>query len=184
MDTLYNLLLEPSKENLHFHSIHYFDDLIKKYPTDYQKIITYINEVYNYESPLIVKEKDWGSFMMERYTKNRIPEEFLEDILRFESEEFTLAVSSYFAQQKQSSYSTIIAKMMLKENTLNTVRDFKASMSDKQKANEMLSSIDGEINEIHERLRQDQNVFGNFKGYEQVKTARNKHKINIANYID
>jgi len=184
MDNLYEVLRVPDVSNLHLHSITYFDRIVEKYPHDYKNIIRYINDCFNYHSPLIIEENDWGVFLMNRFIVNNVPEEMRSALMKYECEDIVFGIFSFLAHQKQPIFTTLIAKQNLRINMLATMQNFSATTADKKNANEMVSNLDIEINEIFEKMRQAQKVFGNFKGYDNVKAAINKFKINIANYID
>lgn len=184
MENLYQVLQDTSIKNLHEHEIKYFDTTIEKYPNDYRKIIAYCNECFNYHSPLIVEEKDWGIFLMERFDANNLPEELHSALVLYESPEIVFAISSFLAHQKQPAFTTLIAKQNLRISMLSVMQGFGTSISDKKTANDAVTNLDNEINEIFERMRQDQKKFGNYKGYDAVKSARNKFKINIANFVE
>ena len=118
MQNLYELLRTPTVENLHFHLIRFFDEVIEKYPDDYESIITYINECYNYDSPFITDDKDWTLFLIERFRENQLKEELREAITKLEDEAIVFAISSYVAYQKQSTWVTFTAKQNLRVGML------------------------------------------------------------------
>lgn len=184
MDNLYQVLQDTSIKNLHDHEIKYFDSVIEEYPADYKKIITYSNECFNYRSPLIVEEKDWGIFLMERFRANNLPEDLYSALVLYESPEIVFAISSFLAHQKQPAFTTLIAKQNLRIDMLSVMQSFGKTTSEKKIANEAVTALDNEINDIFERMRQEQKKFGNYKGYDGVKSARNKFKINIANFVE
>lgn len=184
MENLYQVLQDTSIKNLHEHEIKYFDTVIEEYPSDYKKIIAYCNECFNYRSPLIVEEKDWGIFLMERFRANDLPEDLYSALVLYESPEIVFAISSFLAHQKQPAFTTLIAKQNLRISMLSVMQSFSNTITEKKTANEAVTSLDNEINEIFERLRQEQKKFGNYKGYDAVKSARNKFKINIANFVE
>lgn len=184
MQNLYEVLQDPTKEILRLHSIKYFDEIVEKHPSDYINIIRYINDCFNYHSVLLLEEKDWRSFLIERFYTNDLPEEILPGLVDYETGYFVLAISMFLEDQKQPVFTTLVAKQNLRVNMLATMQTPSATTNDKKNANEMVSSLDSEIAMIYEKFRQGQKVFGNFKGYDQFKTARNKHLINTAQFID
>ena len=184
MQNLYEVLKNPSIEVLRLHSIDCFDKVIETYPKHYKNIIRYMNDVFNYKSDLLLEEKDWQRFLMERFDENNIPDNLIEEIVHYESADVTYAMSSFLAMQKESIYTTYVFKQNLRMDMLSIMQKPSATTSDKKNANEMVSNLDIEINDIVEKLRNSQKVFGNFTGYDQVKSARNKHKINIAMLLD
>lgn len=184
MQNLYNLLSDPTQEKLKTHNIDYFDKVIEKYPDNYESIIIYINECFNFQSPLLIEEKEWGSFLRERFKANKLSEDLSSPILEYNSEEIVFAMASFIAYQKQPIWTTLVAKENLRINMLAVIQWHGANISDKQKANELLSVLDTEINDIRERLKQDNKVFGNYKGHEQIKVAKIRYNINIAHFID
>lgn len=184
MENLFEILQKPTKEILQRHSIKYFDKVIEKYPKYYKDIISYINECFNYHSDLLKEENDWGRFLMTRFEENMLPDSLIPDIIEFESEEITYAVSMFLADQKQPLFTTFAAKQNLRLSMLGVMQKSSSTTTDKKNANEMVSSLDIELNDILEKFRSSNKIFGNFVGYNKVKTARNKHLINAAQFID
>jgi hypothetical protein len=184
MQDLYTILLDPSPGNLKRQSIGYFNDLIKEYPTSCMRIITYINECFNYKSPLLTEEKDWGMFLRERFRANNIPEELRSGLIDYESKSIVTAIDAFLTHQKEPQFQTLIAKQNLRLSMLATIQKADASIGDKQKANELITSLDAEINQIYERMRQEQKKLGNYKGYDSVQAAKSKLKINISTFIN
>lgn len=184
MQNLYEVLQKPTKEILERHSIKYFDKVIEKYPKYYKDIIAYINDCFNYNSDLLLEEKEWSKFLMERFEENCLPDSLIDDIIQYDSEEITYAIAMFLAEQKQPLFATFTAKQNLRMQMLAIMQKSSSTTSDKKNANDMVSSLDIEINDILEKFRQGQKVFGDFKGYDQVKTARNRHKVNVAMFID
>jgi hypothetical protein len=184
MENLYQVLQDTSIKNLHDHEIKYFDTVIEKYPSDYKKIISYINECYNYHSPFLVDEKDWGLFLIERFRANNLSEDLRSALMEYESEEVVFAMASFLAHQKQSTWTTLVTKQDLRISMLAVMKKHGIPTKEKKDANELVSMLDIEINDIYERLKQEQKRFGNHKGYEQVKVAKNRFVINIAQFID
>lgn len=184
MQNLYEVLQHPTKDLLNLHSIKCFDVLIEKYPGHYKDIIAYINDVFNYNSPLLIEEKDWGKFLMERFEENNVHDSLFEDVINYESEAVVRAMSDFLEYQKQPLFTTYTAKQNLRLSMLGIMQRSSSTTTDKKNANEMVSSLDAEIAMIIEKFRQGQKIFGNFKGYDAVKTARNKHLINVAQFID
>lgn len=184
MQNLYEVLQNPTKEKLALHSIKCFNPLIEKYPKYYKDIIAYINDVFNYNSPLLIEEKDWGKFLMERFDENNLHDSLLDDVVHYESEEVVRAMSDFLEYQKQPLFTTYTAKQNLRLSMLGIMQKSSSTTTDKKNANEMVSSLDAEIAMIIEKFRQGQKIFGNFAGYDQLRTARNKHLINVAQFID
>lgn len=184
MDNLYKVLEAPTKENLRRHFINYFDKVIEKYPDDYKKIISYINECYNYKSPLLVDEKEWGLFLVERFNYNKIPEELKPAIINYECDEIIFAMASFLAEQKITTWTTLVTKQDLRVAMLSVMKQHTAPTKEKKDANELVTLLDIEINDIYEKLKQEQKRFGNHKGYELVKIAKNRLTINVAHFID
>jgi hypothetical protein len=184
MDTLYEVLRDPTNEVLRLHSISFFDGVIAAYPADYKKIIIYINQCFNYHSPYLVEEKDWGMFLMERFAANEIPEELRQAVMQYDSPEIVFAMAEFLGYQKQTAWTTLVAKQNLRVAMLAVIQGFSANISEKQKANELVSTLDLEINDILEKMKQDQKVFGNHKGYSEVRAAKIRHQINVAYFID
>lgn len=180
MENLYKILLVPSKENLHLHAIHYFDRLIDQYPKKYRQIITYINECFNYHSPFLVEEKDWTTFLHERYEASTMPADFIDDVVNYKAAEIVIAIDEFLTHQKQPVFQTLAAKQNLRKDMLVFLQDPANKINDKQTANTLLTTLDDEINTLHERLRQEQKVFGNYKGFDAVKQARTVTQLNIA----
>lgn len=183
MQDLYRLLCDVSISKLTDNEIQYFDKVIEQYPDDYKKIITYINECFNYHSPLLVEEKDWGIFLHERFRANRLPEELRSGLIEYESDAIVLAIDAFLTHQKQPIFQTLVAKQNLRQAMLVMVQRFDGTIGDKQKANELITTLDSEINDIFERMRQEQKKFGNFKGYDSVQSAKLKIRINIGNFV-
>jgi len=184
MDNLYKVLQDPTPENLHFQSIEYFDKVIEKYPEDYRKIIAYINECYNYQSPFLIDEKEWGSFLNERFRLNRLPEELRSALIDYECDEIVFAMASFLAHQKEAAWTTLVTKEDLRISMLSVMKKHGIKTSEKKEANELVSLLDVEINEIRERLKQDQKRFGDHKGFAEVKAAKKRLVINVAYWID
>jgi hypothetical protein len=184
MQSLYELLRTPTVANLKFQSIDFFDQIIEKYPDEYEKIITYINQCFNYNSPYLIDEKDWGIFLLERFAANEIDEEIRPALMNYESTEIVYGIAAFLAYQKQSTWTTLVAKQNLRISMLATIQGHSASINDKKNANELVTSLDLEINQIMESMKQDQKRFGNFKGFEDVKAAKIRHVINVAYFID
>lgn len=183
MTDLYQVLRNPSIENLHLHDIAYFNDLIAEYPEEYRQIITYINECFNYHSPLVVKEKDWGVFLRERFRANNLPEELRQPLMEYGSEIVVRAMDAFINHQKQPAFQTLLAKQDLRLSMLATMKSSSSSTTEKINANNSVTNLDFEINSIYESILQDQQKLGNSKGFEQVKSAKAKFKINISDYI-
>ena len=180
MENLFKVLQVPSKENLHLHNIRYFDNVIRKYPHHYREVITYINECFNYNSPLIIEEKDWGLFLMERFTASELPDQFIADLVNYQCPDIVVAMDEFLTHQKQPVFQTLIAKQNLRKDMLVFLQDPAGKIVEKQIANTLLTTLDDEINMLHERLRQDQNKFGNGKGIEAIKKAKSVTQLNIA----
>ena len=184
MQDLYAVLQTPTVENLRYHSIDMFDELIEKYPNEYENIISYINECFNYHSPFLIDEKDWEAFLMERFAENEISEEFRRDVIYYESKEVTAAIANFLGYQKQSLWTTYVAKQDLRVAMLAVMKSHSAATSEKKNANELVSTIDLELQDLLEKLKQEQKRFGNYKGYNDVKAAKARHTINIAHFIE
>jgi len=184
MENLYKVLQVPTKENLQRHQITYFDRIIDKYPSVYETIITYINECYNYKSPLIVEEKEWSSFLKERFEINELPDYLRDDILNYKSPEIVIAIDDYITHQKEPAFQTLIAKQNLRKDMLVVIQDPAGKVDDKQKANNLVTTLDEEINAIFERMRQDQKVFGNYKGFDAIKQAKAATQVVISQFIE
>lgn len=184
MQNLYEILQNPTKEVLELHSIDYFDKIIENHPDNYIDIIKYINECFNYHSLLLTEEKDWGRFLMERFEANGLPEDILPGLIEYETEYFVHSISIFLIEQKQPLFTTYIAKQNLRMQMLAIMQKSTSTTTDKKNANDMVSSLDIELNDILEKFRSSNKVFGNFIGYNQLKTARNKHLINAAQFID
>lgn len=182
MDNLFKVLQTPTKENLHKHAIFYFDAVMEEFPGDYTRIITYINECFNYNSDLLTEEKDWAIFLGERFKANNLPEGLRELIIDYKSPEVLIAVDEFLTHQKQPVFQTLIAKQNLRKDMLIALQDRDAKMGDKATANTLLTTLDDEINLLHERLRGEQKVFGNFKGFDAFKQARAATQLNIAQF--
>lgn len=184
MNDLYLVFKDPTIRHLHDQHIYYFDRIIDEFPADYKKIITYINECFNYHSPFLVEEKDWTTFLGERFDDNQVPELLRPGLIEYESEAIVLAIDEFLTHQKQPTFQTLVAKQNLRASMLVTVQKHDASISDKQKANELITTLDTEINEIYERMRHEQKKLGNYKGYDALQSAKAKLKVNIANFIE
>ena len=59
-----------------------------------------------------------------------------------------------------------------------------ATTVEKKNANEMVSSLDIELNDIKEQLQKDQKRFGNHKGMNELNSARSRLTLNIAYHIE
>lgn len=183
MENLYRVLQDPSIENLHSHEIEYFDAVIAEFPSDYKKIISYINECFNYKSPLIVEEKSWGKYLNERFRVNKLPEELRPALIEYESPTLVVAIYDFLTYQKDPQFETLIARQNLRKSVLGTIQSSSATLSDKKTANELLSNLDNEINELFERMRSDQKKIGNYAGYDDVKNARAKIKVAFIDFV-
>ncbi len=184
MDNLYKVLEVPSKENLRRHQITYFDKVIEKYPDNYKEIIGYINDCFNYKSPLLVEEKDWGTFLRERFQVNELPEELEGDILNYKSPEIVFAIDDFLTEQKQPLFQTLMAKQNLRKDMLGVLQSFEGKVAEKQIANTLVTTLDDEINLLYEKLRAEQKKFGNYKGFDAVKQARAAAtQINIIQFV-
>jgi hypothetical protein len=180
MDNYYKVLLNPSKENLSRQYIICFDKVIAKYP-EHEKIISYINECYNYKSPFIIEEKDWGQFLNERFEANGLPELLKADIIDMQCVEVAIAIDAYLTLQKQNSFQTLVAKQNLRQQMLAQIQTSTNTISDKKSANELITELDEEINSIFEEMKQDQRIFGNHKGWDAVQKAKSVTQLNITN---
>lgn len=184
MQTLYSLLQKPTKVLLAEHGLTFFNPIIRRFPNDFVKIIGFINDCYNYKSPHLVQEKAWEAFLLERYNANKLPAGLKEEILELKSDEFVLATDEFLKFQKEPIWETLVLKQNFRLTLMAVIRDFNKSLADKKIANELINNLDVEINSIFESLRQSQQVFGNYKGYDAIANAKNKIKINIASFID
>ena len=180
MNSYYKILQDTSKENLKKHNITCFDDVIMKYPEHYDKIISYINECYNYKSDFLIEEKDWYIFLSERFLANRLPEAFKDDIVNLKSPEIAIAIDGFVTLQEQHTFQTLVAKKSLRQQMI-TVMVSSGTANEKKDANKLVSELDDEINMIQEGMRQEQKVFGQFKGIDAVKKAKSVYLLNIAN---
>ena len=183
MDNLYKVLEVPTKENLRRHFINYFDKVIEKYPNDYKEIIGYINDCFNYKSPLLVEEKDWGSFLKERFEANELPGELKDEILNYKCPEIVTAIDDFLTEQKQTLFQTLMAKQNLRKDMLGVLQGVENKISDKQTANTLVTTLDDEINSLYEKLRAEQKVFGNYKGFDAVKQAKAAIQISISQFV-
>lgn len=168
------------KKTLEANKIVCFNELFEKYADDVEKIINYVNEVYNYNSPYLIEEKDWGGFLRERFYENDINELLYNDITCLAETTFVLAVDCFLSIQENRQFQTITAKEGLRKQLLSFIQKSGNTTSDNKNANEMINDLDEEINLIHEQMRNDQKVFGNHKGYEAVKRAKQLTEVNIA----
>lgn len=184
MQNLYEVLQNPTLEVLKLHSIEYFDKVIEKYPQDYEKIISFINDCYNFKSPLLVQEKVWELFLLTRFKVRKIPDELRPDILELKSDEFVVATDSFLKYQKEPIWETLVLKQNFRISVMSTIRGHVSGMSEKKTANELLTTLDAEINAIFESLKQSQEPLGKYKGYDSIVGARSKIKINIAGFIN
>lgn len=185
MDNLYKVLEVPSKENLRRHQITYFDKVIEKYPDDYKEIIGYINDCFNYKSPLLVEEKDWGTFLRERFQANELPDELADDIINYKCEEIVNAIDDFLTEQKQTVFQTLVAKQNLRKDMLRVSQGVENKTSDKQIANALVTTLDEEINLLYEKLRAEQKKFGNYKGFDAVKQAKSAAtQISISQFVN
>lgn len=182
METLYKVLQEPTLYNLHKHYIHYFDNLADAYPDDHKQIISYINECFNYNSPFLVEEKDWNIFLQERFVENNIPDDYIDNIISYKDPVIVIAIDEYLTHQKQPTFQTLVAKQNLRKDMLVALQDPAGKINDKQTANTLLTTLDDEINDIFERMRAEQKRFGNYKGFDAVKQAKQHTKLNIATF--
>lgn len=184
MENLYEVLRVPTVENLKAHQITFFDEVIKKYPDHYQEIIGYINECYNYNSPYLIDEKDWTLLTIERFRSNNVPESLRGELTHLEDADIVFAISSFVAYQKQATWVTYTAKQNLRIGMLALMQKPAASTVEKKNANEMVSSLDIELNEIREQLQKDQKRFGNYKGMNELTAAKTRLSLNIAYHIE
>lgn len=180
MNNYYKVLLNPSKENLKKHNIKCFDTVISSYDKHYEKIISFINECYNFQSPYLVEEKDWGVFLSERFEANGLSDYQRADIIHLQNVEVALAIDCYLTLQEDVQFHTLVTKQNLRQQMIAYINTGTYS-PDKKGANELLSQLDEEITRIHEAMRQDQRLLGNGKGYDAVKKAKVLTVINIAN---
>lgn len=181
MNSYYKLLSVPTKEVLEQHKISCFDRIVNKYQNEYLEIISYINQCYNYQSPFIVEEKDWTEFLLERFRANKLPEYLLKELVRLEDSDIAHDIDLFLDIQKDNVFKTIVAKERARQKVLEILNGTLTTLADMKSANEMLNDLDEEINSIKEELRQEQKRFGNYKGFDAVKTAKKMTKINIAN---
>lgn len=178
MQDLYKVLQDPSIRVLQDHEIKYFDDLIKEYPENYKKIICYINDSFNYSSPYHVVEKEWGSFLKERGKANGLTDELFSKIINNEILSIVYAIQEYVFYQKEKVFATKVAKENLRIYLLKLIQS-DAALSEMKIANEMITDLDLELQKINERIKQDQKVFGGYKGFDSISKIKNPTRINI-----
>lgn len=184
MESLYEALRVPSIEKLHLHQITFFDEIVKKYPDHYREIISYINEVYNYTSPFLIDEKDWTLLTIERFRANDIPEGLRAELTHLEDADIVLAITAFVSYQKQATWVTYTAKQNLRIGMLALMQNPKGTTAEKKNANEMVSSLDIELNDIREQLQKDQKRFGNYKGMNELNAAKARFALNAAYHIE
>lgn len=180
MENFYKVILNPKKENLHGHAIHYFDKIFDSFPDDAEKIILFINDCYNYKSPYIIDGKDWRKFLEERLKMNNVSLELREKILKNEFPEVVEGIWEYIYAQKQSLWELKMIKENLRTQMMDTLRK-DVNIGEKKSANEMLTSLQDEIEKIDERIIQDNQVFGKGSGFDAIKKARSVTQLNIVN---
>ena len=184
MQNLYKVLQNPSLENLKQHSLDFFDKVISKYPSQYIGIISYIKDCYNYQTPLLIEEKDWRSFLNERRIANNLDDSFIDALINYKCPEIVLAIDAFFTYQKEPTFQTLIAKQNLRKDMLVVIQDSSAKVDDKQKANALVTTLDDEIDNILERLRSEQKKIGNYKGFDAIAAkAKTFTQITISHFI-
>jgi len=183
METLYSILQVPTKETLTRHRIIYFDKVVEKYPAIYEQIIGFINDCYNYKSSVIVEEKEWALFLDERFEVNNLPDYIYGDLVQMKCREIVNAIDDFLTAQKEPDFQTLIAKQNLRKDMLAYAQNSENKISDRQTANSLITTLDDEINSIHERLRQATKVFGNHKGFDAVKQAKAVTQLSISQMI-
>jgi len=181
MESFYKILLTPTKKNLHSHSIHFFDEIFRNCPVDAEKIILYINDCYCYKSPYILDGKDWGKFLEERFRLNGISASLKDAILHNELPEVVEGIWQYIYAQKESLWELKMIKENVRLDMIKTLQTVTTPLGDKQKANEMLTSLQAEIEKIDERLIQDNQAFGKGAGFDAIKKARSVTQLTITN---
>lgn len=184
MTDLFDLLQSPTVETLKMHSIAFFDKVIEEYPDEYENIISYINECFNYHSSYLVDEKDWGAFLMERFRSNLLSEDIRSKVINYECPIITVAIADFLDYQKQPTWTTFTAKQNTRTAMLATMQNYSSSITDKKNANELVTTLDIEINDLLEKMKQEQKRFGNYQGVKDIKTAKKRMVINIAHYLD
>lgn len=179
MNNYFKILLNPSQKNLHRHNIKCFDEVFSAYQNG-ENIVSFVNECYNYQSPYLIEEKDWGIFLLERFRANGLPDHQIADIVHLQNVVVAVAIDGYLMLQESFQFHTLVTKQNLRQQMIAYLNTGGYS-NEKKGANELLTQLDEEINAIHEAMRQDQKPIGNYKGYDAVKRARNLTVLNIAN---
>ena len=182
MQNMYEVLQKPTKELLKLHEWDFFDPLIAKYPNDYEKIIAFTNDCYNFKSPHLVQEKVWEILLLSRFKYHQIPEELKPDILELRSGEFVVATDSFMKYQQDSQAELLLLKMNLQVSMKAKLRDYSVELPSKKLANEFLNSLEAEITAIHESMMQARQPLNNGKGYDAIVSAKNKSIINLGSF--
>lgn len=181
METFYKILLNPTKENLHSHGIHYFDKVLANFRVDGERIINYINDCFCYKSPWIVDGKNWSDFLLERVRLNGISKNIQDDILNNKLPEVVDAIWQYINHQNQPLFATKVVKENLRMQMFELLNTVNEPLAQKKTANEMITSLDAEIESINEKLIQDNQVFGKGAGFDAIKKAKSVTQLSIVN---
>lgn len=168
-------------EYLRSHNIDCFNHIFEKYPDNAKKIVRYINECYNYKSPYLVEEKIWETFLRERFDANEISLSLEHEIINLKNEYLVFSIDAFLDLQKAQPFQTLTAKENLRMQMIKKIQEITLTIAEKKSANDLISELDEEINSLKEQLRQEQKVFGNYKGFDAVKKAKQLTVINIAN---
>lgn len=180
MESFYKVLLKSQQKNLHAHSIHYFDKIFQNCPHDAEKIILYINDCYCYNSPWVVSGKEWRLLLEERFKMNGISDSLKDAIIKNEIPEVTEGIWQYIYAQKQSLWELKIVKENLRLQMIDLLQKPDTPLGDKKNANEMLTSLQNEIERIDEKVLQDNQKFGP-SGFDTIKKARSVTQLSIVN---